>query len=427
MTASFFDEIEPLLTWLRHAFGHFSDFTHLQAVGAIFLLCGFIIASTKLQQKTIIRSRDVLESISENIKQTALYKSAVLYIDRRQSPTASGLSFSDMASAIPVYFLVLIVFFCSVVAFFGAEFFQNSDLQSFVPSYVLGGIKAANPKSTVEDLLRFESETVFMGSMAFLGAYVWLIGNLISRINNYDTSPITFYFLSVRILTACLMAGIARQILPIIPRQVLDGGGNEPVLLAALGFLIGWNPTLWVAELVQWGAAIWRSGIPRQRWPAPQSMPQNMTIGMVQGLVDDKATRLMELDIDNCQKLACENAILIWLRTPYNLELIVDWIAQAQLCVLYEPDKIQTLRQNGIRDVFAYQEAIGGAEGLSAVQNLLQTPKGIIEGHRKAVATNPVFERLEELRRALRVVKFERPTIVSSTVQEDTSSPPSAA
>jgi hypothetical protein len=273
-----------------------------------------------------------------------------------------------------------------------------------VPSYVLGGALAADPATNAADLARYQSETVFVGSMAFLSAYIWVIVSLIGRINNFDTNPITFYFLAARMLTACLVAGIAHHILAVIP--IAEGFTTligRPVLLAALGFLIGWNPSLWTAEIVRWTAKVWRSGLPRQRWPREDDMPQVMPVSLIEGLVDDKAERLRELDIDSCQKLACENAVLLWLRTAYNMEIIVDWIAQAQLCVRFEPDKILVLRSNGIRDIFVYHEQIGKPPSLTAVQVLVKIPKEILEGHVSNIDQDPAYQRLMELRSALQV------------------------
>ena len=379
-------------------FAFLNNVIHVQAVGSVFLLCGFIIASTLLQQKAVTKSKELLETTTAEVKSTALYQSALLYMNRRHE--AAMNFFSNPAFAIPIYFLVLVVLFCSIVSYFGAEAFSSGE----TPSYVLGGAAAANPGFDHAKLAKFQSETVFIGSMAFLGAYVWVIGNLINRINNYDTSPITFYFLSVRILTACLVAGIARQIFEALPyHEILYNSDHEPVGLAVLGFLIGWNPSLWTTELVERGSAFWKLGIPRQRWPKAENMPQNMTLSMIQGLVDDKISRLQELDVDNCQKLACENAVLIWLRTSYNLEVIVDWVAQAQLCVLYEPEKIQSLRANGIRDIFSYHDEISDAASLTAVQTIVQAPKEIIERHKTTLSACPVFQRLDELRKALSI------------------------
>jgi hypothetical protein len=386
----------PTLEFLRaHA-------VHFQALGSVILLSFFIVATTILQKKSLDRSRDLLNSATDAVRETALYKSAVLYMDRR-SEAASGM-FTSATYSLPIYFLVCVVFFCSIVTYFGAELLACGNSCQPTPSYVLGGVLAADPFADPDVLARVQSQTVFMASMAFLSAYVWVIGSLVNRINNYDTSPITFYYLSVRILTACLVAGIARHIIEVIPLSAaLQAPKSETILLAVLGFLIGWNPSLWTADLLRWAAAVWRSGIPRQRLPNADSMPQSMMITQLQGLVDDKAARLVELDIDNCQKLACENAILIWLRTPYNLELIVDWIGQAQLCVLFEPEIVNALRQNGIRDIFSYRAQIADDASLAAMHGITKVSKEFVAGHRGTIDADPAFQRLSQLRKALGV------------------------
>src|SRR5262249_21277204 len=126
--------------------------------------------------------------------------------------------------------------------------------------------------------------------------------------------------------------------------------------------------------------------IPMQRWPEGKELPENMTLSMIQGLQDGTIARLMELDIDNTQKLACDNAVLIWLRTSYKLELIVDWMAQAQLLRTLEADKVAALRSNGVRDIFCYVIAIQNDAGLTSIQRIINIPIEIIQKHRDAVA-----------------------------------------
>ena len=168
-----------------------------------------------------------------------------------------------------------------------------------------------------------------------------------------------------------------------------------------LGFLIGWNPTLWINQLTHWGAKLLKLETPRQRQAAQANLPQDMALSMLQGMVDDKIERLIEIDIDNCQKLAEENAVIVWLRTAYNLELIADWVAQAQLCIRFEDNKILALRQVGIRDIFGYVAAISDDAARAAVQTVLQIPAPIIANHALAIAADPAFERLRQLRVAL--------------------------
>ncbi len=179
--------------------------------------------------------------------------------------------------AIPIWFLVVIVLFGSLLSYFGAEAFPADT----VPSYILGGALAANPAPDLVALERYQSGTVFLLSMTFLSAYVWTIATLVVRINNFDTSPITFYFLSVRILTALLVAILIRHMIMVLPDLPLIND-DAPYGLAVLGFVIGWNPTLWIDEFMLRTADFLKQRIARQRRPDPNDMPQNMTLSTVQ-------------------------------------------------------------------------------------------------------------------------------------------------
>lgn len=365
----------------------------IQATASVIILCGFIVATTTLQQRALTRSNEVLATVQPRLRETALYAIALDFLARRRS---SSWLFNPV-HAIPVWFLVIVVLFGSLISFFGAQTFPLDP----TPSYVLGGPLASDPAVDKHTLEAYQSGTVFMGSMAFLGAYVWMIATLVVRINNFDTSPIAFYFLSVRILTALLVATLVRHMIQVLPNAVV-GSTNEPGYgLAVLGFLIGWNPTLWLNEVMLRGADLFKQRIARQKMPNADNMPQNMTLSMIQGLLDTEAARLMELNIDNCQKLACENAILIWLRTPYNLDVIVDWIAQAQLFLLFEPSNLDSLRKAGVRDIFAYYIMLSDDAPRTATQPVGGVPAAVMAKHREVLEHDPKFTKLQQLRQAI--------------------------
>jgi hypothetical protein len=381
---------------------YFQNVVHIHAISSVFLLVGLLIATTMIQQRCNIRIEEVLSKVSNRVKETESYKCAQRYFQRRSVPNL----FTSSAHWLPVWFLIIVVLVCSVVSYFGAEFFAASNFSTekpMTPSYVLGGVSVLQDSTAV--LWRYQSSTVFIGSMAFLGAYCWVIAQLMNRINNSDMNPISYYFLSIRILTACLVAGLARHMVEAIPVDGVIGPPDNPVGLAVLGFLIGWNPTLWINELLIKASDLVKSQIPSQRWPARPNLPLNLTLLMVQGMVVDKMERLMELNIDNCQKLANENPLVLWVRTSFALELIVDWIAQARLCIQFEDDKLAVLRNNGIRDVFQYIETINDPAGLAAVQAIIGISPDIIASHKRSIASDSTFQMLVELRRALQVDK----------------------
>jgi len=390
---------------------------HIQAFGSVALLVGFLVAATLLQTRASAQSKKYLETLSPAVRETDLFKSAAGYVERRNVSLINV--FTGPGHAVPVWFLILVVLAGSLLTYFGAEFIADGNTKS----YVLGGAYATRVGPIDPGLKQYQSGTVFVVSMAFLGAYIWTIASLLRRINNYDMRPNTYYFLSIRILTACLVAVIARHMADALPALsgLLPGnraastnaalGGSvvnagAPWVLAALGFVIGLKPNLFLSELWQASADKLLGKLPRQRPPTPASLPQELPLSMLQGLVDDKIERLIELDIDSCQKLATENAIVVWLRTTYNLDIILDWVAQAQLCVLFDGDKVEPLRKLGIRDIFAYFAAITDRDAREAVKDEIAIPLAIINSHVTVIGENPAFQRLNQLRKA---VQIDRP------------------
>jgi len=370
---------------------------HAQAFFSVALLIAFLVATTLLQQRASLQSKKVLEGLSDSVKTTQIFASAERYFARREIPNL----FASGVHKVPVWFLIIVVSSCSVATYFGAEYFSDTKLPRLA-SYVLGGAYAANSEVSTADLNRYQSGTVFIGSMAFLGAYIWTISQLMNRINNDDMNPATYYYLSIRILSACLVAGIARHIVEALPlHDVIYNANKVPLGLAVLGFLIGWNPTLWINELLLKAGDLIKQKIPSQRWPEKEKLPLNLTLLMVQGMLPDTIDRMNELNIDNCQKLASENPVIIWSRTSYTLELVVDWIAQAQLCIRFEPVALQSLREMGIRDIFSYGTLIGDTDALQALSEKLDIPKAVLSSHRMTMQVCPALMRLTELRAAM--------------------------
>ncbi|MFL9896251.1 hypothetical protein [Paraburkholderia sp. RL17-381-BIF-C] len=369
------------------------NFVHVQAAGSVLLLVTVVIGTAILQRRLILTSINILGEMSDSTKATALWKNAHRYFERRDVNV-----FISPAHRIPVYFLLLVVLFCSMVTYFGAEFFSAPD-RPVTPSYVLGGAFAS--MSAPKDLRNYQSGTVLIGSIAFLGAYLWTIAQLINRVNNDDISPATYYFLSIRIITACIFSGIARHVVEALPMNKFLYSGEVPVGLAALGFVIGWNPTLWIDQLVEQIGNYLKRKIPSQRWPAQSAMPLNMTLIFIQGLVPDKIERIRELDIDNFQKLAHENPLVIWVRTSYTLELVIDWIAQAQLCLLFDDEKVQLMRIHGIRDVFCFVETVNDSPSLKELSQLINVSEPLLSKSVAALTGCPAYLHLEELKSSL--------------------------
>ncbi|MDO9006091.1 MAG: hypothetical protein Q7V20_21820 [Aquabacterium sp.] len=375
---------------------------HVQSVVSVLMLVGVLVASTLFQQRATKQYRRLLDEMAPRVKSTEIFLSAERYFKRRECENV----FTSGPHALPVWLLIFVVTACSIGTYFGAVFYGEKGVDP-VPSFVLGGAYAIDPAGAIENLHRYQAGTAFIGSMAFLGAYLWVIGQVVNRIDNNDMNPSTYYFLSIRILTACLVAALARHIIegiPLLRGFVYSEGGKDaefPVGLAIFGFLIGWNPALWIQETLLRIGDLIKTQIPSQRWPQKQDLPLNLTLLMLQGMVPDKIDRMNELDIENCQKMASENPIILWIRTAYTLELILDWISQAQLAIRFEGDTFYKLRAVGIRDIFSYGAAISNEQSLDAISEKIGVPKSILLSHASSMLTCPACGRLKALRMAL--------------------------
>ncbi|MSP00708.1 MAG: hypothetical protein EXR07_06625 [Acetobacteraceae bacterium] len=349
------------------------------------------------QQRDATQRTTILESAPVAVKCTEFFQSANAYFARRKDKTI----FWDRDYVIPVYFLVLTVVFWSVLSFLGPSIFASDG----PTSYVWGGVYAIGGKMSGPDLAKYQSSTLFVVSVAFLVSYYRIISGLIGRINNNDIRPSMYHFFTVRIMKSCLLAIAARHVVEALPDMgnVLNkSAGDYPVGLAALGFAIGWD-SKWASTALLHAIRNflgWQSK--NQREVDPNHLPQNMSLLEIQGMVEEKIERLSEIDVDNCQKLAEENPVIIWVRTLYTLEVVIDWIGQAQLCVLFEAATVAVLRNLGVRDIFCYLDVISCPEACAAIHDATKIPVALLKQHVTSIRSDPSFLRLDQLRDSLR-------------------------
>jgi hypothetical protein len=254
---------------------------------------------------------------------------------------------------VPVAVLFLVTLWCATITYFGATW--TDYLQT--PNYILGGSFILGLGTDhVGEIAKYQSGTAAAGSAAFIGAYVYIIRVLLDRINNDDIPPITYYYFAVRILVACLVAGILRHSISLFWSASSD---TQNLLLIPAGFVVGLQPDLWIVALVA-KVTKYFGLVELQKDPDVANIPARLPLTLIEGLTDGKIARLEELDLDNCQALAGHNPFLIWARTSFQLLHIVDWMAQAQLVCLVKEGGAQKLRAIGIRDIFALANSLQG-------------------------------------------------------------------
>jgi hypothetical protein len=293
---------------------------------------------------------------------------------------------------LPVSVLFVVTAACAAMTYFGAQWTEYLS----TPNYVLGGGFILDKVDQVSDIYKYQSGTVAAGSAAFIGAYVYIIRILLDRINNDDLSPITYYYFAVRILVACLVAGILRQSLSLFWPS---GSDAQWLVLVPAGFVVGLQPDLWMVALVT-KVTKYFGLTEAQREPDAANIPGRLPLSLIEGITEPKKARLEELDLDSCHALAGHNPFLIWARTSYQLLHIVDWIAQAQLVTLVKDGGAQKLRALGIRDVFGLVTALSGGSK-SQVANVLAITPEVAGDMLKYLQDCPAFKRLEDVYSAL--------------------------
>ncbi len=92
---------------------------------------------------------------------------------------------------------------------------------------------------------------------------------------------------------------------------------------------------------------------------------------MIQGAELFQRTRLSEAGIDDSENLANANLLELLIRTPFNPRLLIDWISQAKLYLLFR-DKIYTLREARVRTIFDFDKVMSDKESQTNLVALLK-------------------------------------------------------
>ena len=75
--------------------------------------------------------------------------------------------------------------------------------------------------------------------------------------------------------------------------------------------------------------------------------------------------------LDDSENLANANLLELLIRTPFNPRLLIDWISQAKLYLLFR-DKIYTLREARVRTIFDFDKAMSDQEARANLFSLVE-------------------------------------------------------
>lgn len=273
-------------------------------------------------------------------------------------------------------FLTVIIFTNAYLLIFGATMHVND------PNFILAGGVVAELKGA--SLTAYQTKTLLVITMAFLGAYVWSIQTIFRRILTLDLSPGTFQAISVRIIVATLIAVVVRHV------YALADGVLDYAVLVILGFGCGVFPQMALGYL--------RERV-KTLWPGETQEAEALPLSLIAGISLFDRVRLAEVGIENAQNLAHANPIEAFIRTPYRLELLMDWIAQAQALIFLTHENYTKLRDKAlIRTIFQLHDTLAERDSFNEVVNQLDIAAPLMESLRGTLEKKPAFVRLVELR-----------------------------
>jgi hypothetical protein len=330
------------------------------------------------------RSKKLDGMIMSKIKSTQYFQIAKSTLASVQPASVSQPDF-----VVPMVLFAIIIVFCSLISFMGL-FWQND----FAPkSALLGGLYVLGDGITASDIETYQSGTLVVSAVAFVGAYLALFNRLLNQINNNDIYPISFHYFSVWLITAMVLAAVMRHF------AVVFGVTDNAVLLG-IALAIGAVPAPFFSAFIHW--AFGKLNISGDKDdPSRSSMPTNLNLLMIDGLANEKIDRLAELEISDAQVLSCQNPFLLWVRLPYDLGLIVDWIAQAQLYVCLREDGFRKARSLQIGDIHKFVSVLSDSNAAPDLCAELGLKTSYVAPLLASLNDNPCFVRLREVVQAM--------------------------
>ncbi len=249
---------------------------------------------------------------------------------------------------------------------------------------LLSDALGTNPDSASASVSKDYENAFAIASVAFVSAYLYGLRLLFKSLVAYEPIGIAFLRAFAHMLFAVLLAVMLWRVAPDtrplaeaaakVQNSLVSGNkvtvrpapedapgvlkvAAEPERISKLwlmlALVIGFLPDYSFAWLLQ---RIRLTLSWRYRLAAKHAAMAPLTA--VDGIDFAKAYRLGEANIAGVQNLAAANPIMLHIETSYCMFLIMDWIAQAQLCAAVGPERFLLFKKINIRTIFDLERAV---------------------------------------------------------------------
>ena len=244
---------------------------------------------------------------------------------------------------------------------FGILFSNEGAVLLNAMDWVNGNIVIAGKETVSENFKR----SVVAISMAFLGAYIWSIQYIFRRMMTLDLPPGAYYSVGSRMIFSAFLAVVFQYAITISHANQFSSSSQFIVI----SFLIGIFPEK---------ALAWMKESVGSMFADHRDASDELPLDMIEGISSFHKTRLLELGIDNVQNLAHASLLELILKTPFKPRVLVDWMAQARLCLEFK-SHTKAIRAAGVRSILDLLEIDEDKALLAKVAEISEVPLSLIE------------------------------------------------
>ncbi|WP_394763710.1 hypothetical protein [Phenylobacterium sp.] len=214
-------------------------------------------------------------------------------------------------------------------------------------------------KAVTTDFSQAAVNTMTIGALGFLGAYVAASQYLIRQLLNYELEAVSFLRSAFQLGMGVTVSVVAYRAIQGGLQLGLDAFGRGGQITAAapwlgIAFLIGMAPQTGLSWLAGRLKLTLQKAVDLEGLEATKLI----SVEIIEGIDTDTKVRLDQSNIIDVQNLATRNPIELYIETPFGLLEVFDWVLQAQLCTVVGARAYDALKSHNIRTIFDLERAV---------------------------------------------------------------------